>query len=178
MNTNYPDKLKVLYSRQEIEAAVTRLAAEVTRDYRERNPLVIGVLKGCFIFMSDLVRRLNFPLETDFVQLSSYGRGTNSTGKIKIVQDIRTPVKNRNILMVEDIVDTGRSLAFLTDYLQQKGSPASIKFCCLLDKPSRLQVPVTVDYRGFTVTDKFVVGYGMDFAEQYRNLPDICIMSE
>ncbi len=178
MNTNYPDKLKVLYSRQEIEAAVTRLAAEITRDYRERNPLVIGVLKGCFIFMSDLVRRLDFPLETDFVQLSSYGRGTNSTGKIKIAQDIRTPVKSRDVLMVEDIVDTGRSLAFLTDYLQQKGSPASIKFCCLLDKPSRRQVPVTVDYRGFTVPDKFVVGYGMDYAEQYRNLPDICIISE
>jgi hypoxanthine phosphoribosyltransferase len=179
LNTNYPDKLKVLYSRQEIEAAVTRLAAEITRDYRGRNPLVIGVLKGCFIFMSDLVRRLEFPLETDFVQLSSYGRGTNSSGKIKIAQDLKTPVNGRDVLVVEDIVDTGRSLAFLTDYLRrQKGGPASVKFCCLLDKPSRRQVPVTVEYRGFTVPDKFVVGYGMDYAEGYRNLPDICIMSE
>ena len=174
MNTNYPDKLKVLYARQEIEAAVTRLAAEITRDYRERNPLVVGVLKGCFVFMSDLVRRLEFPLETDFIQLSSYGRSTNSSGKIKIAQDLKTPVNGRDVLVVEDIVDSGRSLAFLIDYLQQKSSPASIKLCCLLDKPSRRQVPVAVDYRGFTVPDKFVVGYGMDYAEQYRNLPDIC----
>ena len=178
MDTNYPDKLSVLYSRQEIEAAVTWLAAEITRDYRERNPLVIGVLKGCFVFMSDLVRRLDFPLETDFVQLSSYGRGTDSSGKIKIAQDLKTPVNGREVLVVEDIVDTGNSLAFLTDYLQQKGSPALIKFCCLLDKPSRRQVPVTVHYRGFVVPDKFVVGYGMDYAERYRNLPDICILSE
>jgi len=178
LNTNYPDKLKVLYSRQEIEAAVTRLAAEITRDYRERNPLVVGVLKGCFVFMSDLVRRLEFPLETDFVQLSSYGRGTDSSGKIKIALDLKTPVSDRDVLVVEDIVDTGNSLAFLTEYLQQKSKPASIKFCCLLDKPSRRQVPVPVDYRGFVVPDKFVVGYGMDYAEQYRNLQDICMLSE
>jgi len=172
LNTNYPDKLKVLYSRQEIEAAVTRMTAEITRDYRERNPVVIGVLKGCFIFMSDLVRRLDFPLETDFVQLSSYGRGTNSSGKIKMAQDIRATVKGRDVLVVDDIVDTGNSLTFLEDYLKNK-NPASLKFCCLLDKPSRRQVPVKVEYRGFTVPDKFVVGYGMDYAEQYRNLPDI-----
>jgi hypoxanthine phosphoribosyltransferase len=177
VNTNYPDKLKILYPRQEIEAAVTRLAAEITSDYRERNPLVIGVLKGCFVFMSDLVRRLEFPLETDFIQLSSYGRGTNSSGKIKIAQDLKTLVTGRDVLVVEDIVDTGHSLTFLTEYLQQK-NPETLRFCCLLDKPSRRQTPVTVHYRGFTVPDKFVVGYGMDYAEQYRNLPDICILSE
>ena len=177
MNTNYPGKLKVLYSQQEIEAAVARLAAEITREYQARNPLILGVLKGCFIFMSDLVRRLDFPLETDFVQLSSYGRGTNSSGKIKMAQDIRTTVKGRDVLVVEDIVDTGNSLTFLADYLQKK-NPESLRFCCLLDKPSRRLVPVKVEYRGFTVPDKFVVGYGMDYAEQYRNLPDICILSE
>ena len=126
--------------------------------------------------MSDLVRRLDFPLETDFVQLSSYGRGTENSGKIKIVLEIWTPVNGRDVLVVEDIVDSGRSLAFLTEYLRQKGSPASIKFYCLLDKPSRRQVPAAVDYRGFVVPDKFVVGYGMDYAEQYRNLPDICVL--
>jgi hypoxanthine phosphoribosyltransferase len=172
MNTNYPDKLKVLYPRQEIEATVTRLAAEITREYQTRNPLILGVLKGSFIFMSDLVRRLEFPLETDFIQLSSYGRSTDSSGKIKIAQDLKTPVENRHVLVVEDIVDSGNSLAFLEDYLKMK-KPASLQFCCLLDKPSRRQAPVPVHYRGFTVPDKFVVGYGMDYAEQYRNLPDI-----
>jgi hypoxanthine phosphoribosyltransferase len=127
--------------------------------------------------MSDLVRRLEFPLETDFVQLSSYSRGTESSGKIKISHDLKSPVTGRDVLVVEDIVDTGNSLAFLTDYLQKK-NPESLRFCCLLDKPSRRQMPVTVHYRGFTVPDKFVVGYGMDYAEQYRNLPDICMLSE
>jgi len=139
VNTNYQGKLKVLYSRQEIEAAVARLAAEITREYQARNPLILGVLKGSFIFMSDLVRRLDFPLETDFVQLSSYGRGTNSSGKIKMAQDIRATVKGRDVLVVDDIVDTGNSLTFLEDYLKNK-NPASLKFCCLLDKPSRRQV--------------------------------------
>ena len=177
MNTNYPDNLKILYSRQEIEVAVARLAAEITREYQARNPLILGVLKGSFVFMSDLVRRLDFSLETDFVQLSSYSRGTSSAGKIKMVQDIKATVKGRDVLVVEDIVDTGNSLAFLADYLQKK-NPESLRFCCLLDKPSRRQMPVTVHYRGFTVSDKFVVGYGMDYAEQYRNLPDICVLGE
>ena len=177
MNTNYLDNLKILYSRQEIEVAVARLAAEITREYQARNPLILGVLKGSFVFMSDLVRRLEFPLETDFVQLSSYGRGTDSSGKIKMAHDLKTPVMGRVVLVVEDIVDTGKSLAFLADYLQKK-NPESLRFCCLLDKPSRRQVPVTVHYRGFTVPDKFVVGYGMDYAEQYRNLPDIYILSD
>lgn len=177
MNTKYPDKLQVLYPRQEIEVAVARLGEEITREYQGHNPLLLGVLKGSFVFMSDLVRRLDFPLETGFVQLSSYGRGKESSGKIKISHDLKTPVLGKNVVVVEDIVDTGNSLAFLADYLRQK-KPASLQICCLLDKPSRRQVPVKVDYRGFTVPDKFLVGYGMDYAEQYRNLPDICILSE
>jgi hypoxanthine phosphoribosyltransferase len=176
VNTKYPDKLQVLYPRQEIEVAVTRLAAEITREYQGHNPLLLGVLNGSFVFMSDLVRRLDFPLETGFVQLSSYGRGKESSGKIKISQELKTPVLGKNVLVAEDIIDTGNSLAFLSDYLQKK-NPDSLRFCCLLDKPSRRQVPVKVDYRGFTVPDKFLVGYGMDYAEQYRNLPDICILS-
>lgn len=127
--------------------------------------------------MSDLVRHLNFPLEMEFVRLSSYGSDTKSSGKVKILQDIQSPVKGRDILIVEDIVDTGQSLNFLIEYLQKNG-PASLKLVCLLDKPSRRKVTVTIDYRGITVPDKFLVGYGLDYAEQYRNLPDLCYLEE
>jgi hypoxanthine phosphoribosyltransferase len=172
----YPDNLIVLYSRQEIEAAVERLAQEITQEYRDKNPLLLGVLKGSFVFMSDLARRLEFPLETGFMQISSYGGSTESSGNIKVAQALKTVLRGREVLVVEDIVDTGRSLAFLREYLKKK-KPASVKLCCLLDKPSRRIVPVQVDYLGFTMPDKFVVGYGMDYAEQYRNLPEICVLN-
>jgi hypoxanthine phosphoribosyltransferase len=173
MTTNSKHNLQVVYSRQEIAAAVRRLGTEITSDYADKKPLLIGVLKGSFVFMSDLTRQLDFPLETGFVQLSSYGASTQSSGVIKVSQGLKTPVKGRHVLVVEDIVDTGQSLAFLTGYLEKK-KPASVKICCLLDKPSRRKVDVTVHYRGFSVGDQFLVGYGMDYAEQYRNLPDIC----
>jgi len=163
---------QVLYSRQEIAATVKKLAAEVTQDYRDKNPLVIGILKGAFIFMADLVRLLEFPLEVEFIRLSSYGRGRSTPGDLKVLQGIRTPIKGRYVLVVEDIVDTGQSLAFLMDYLGKK-NPASLKVCVLTDKPSRRRVPVTIDYLGFTVPDKFIVGYGMDWDEKFRNLPYI-----
>lgn len=172
---NSARRLEVLHTRQEIGTVVSRLAEEITRDYATKHPLLIGVLKGSFIFMSDLVRRLDFPLETDFVRLSSYGCGAESSGKIKLVHLNQLSIKGRDVLVIEDIVDTGNSLSFLLDYLQKK-KPASLKLCCLLDKPSRRKVPVTVHYRGFTVPDRFLVGYGLDYAEQYRNLPDICCL--
>lgn len=167
--------LQILHTRKEIETVIDKLAKDITRDYSMKQPLLIGVLKGSFIFMSDLVRRLDFPLETDFVRLSSYGYGMNSTGKIKLIHPLQTSIKGRDVLVVEDIVDTGNSLSFLLEYLQKK-KPASLKLCCLMDKPSRRKVPVTVHYKGFTVPDRFLVGYGLDFAEQYRNLPDICCL--
>jgi hypoxanthine phosphoribosyltransferase len=174
---NDAHNLQVLYTRDEIETAVKRLAEEITREYHGRKPLLVSVLKGSVIFLSDLARRLDFPLELEFVQLSSYGSGTASSGKVRMAQVLKTPLKDRDVLIIEDIVDSGQSMAFLIERLQRK-KPASIRLCCLLDKPSRRKVPVAVDYRGFTVPDKFIVGYGMDYAEQYRNLPDICVLEQ
>ena len=170
-------KPRVLFRRQEIEAAVRRLAAEISKDYRGKNPLLIGILKGSFMFLADLVRLLDFPLEVEFIQLSSYGRGKESSGKIEVVQDLITPIKDRHVLVVEDIVDTGLTTSFILGYLRKK-KPASLKLCALTDKPSRRQAPVIIDYLGFTVPDKFLVGYGLDLDQKFRNLPDICVLEE
>jgi len=168
---------QILVSRKEIDATVKRLAKEITRDYKDTNPLVLGVLKGSFIFMSDLVRKLDFPLEIDFVKCSSYGGGTHSTGSVKMAFGLRPNIKGRHVLVVEDIVDTGITLSFLLHYFKEK-NPASLKLCALADKPSRRVAPLNIDYFGFTVPDKFIVGYGLDRAEKYRNLPDICYLEE
>ena len=170
-------KPRVLFRRQEIEAAVRRLAAEITNDYRDKNPLLIGILKGSFMFLADLVRLLDFPLEVEFIQLSSYGRGRESSGKIEVVQDLITAIKDRHVLLVEDIVDTGLTTSFILGYLRKK-KPASLKLCALTDKPARRQAPVTIDYLGFTVPNKFLVGYGLDLDQKFRNLPDICVLEE
>jgi hypoxanthine phosphoribosyltransferase len=175
LKTESSQNLQVLYTRSEIETAVNRLAEEITRDYQGGKPILVSVLKGSVIFLADLARRLEFPLELEFVQLSSYGSGTESSGKIRMAQVLKTPLKDRDVLIVEDIVDSGQSMAFLLEQLRKK-KPASIKLCCLLDKPSRRKGAVTVDYRGFIAPDKFIVGYGMDYAEQYRNLPEICVI--
>ncbi len=174
---NDEPKCHVLLSREEIAAAVSRLAAEIRGDYQEKHPLLIGVLKGSFMFLADLIRQLNFPLEVEFIGLSSYGTGKDSSGKIKVVRGLGSEVKGRNLLVVEDIVDTGLTTAFLLDYLRQK-KPASLRLCALTHKPSRRQVPVTIDYLGFTVPDKFLVGYGMDWGERFRYLPDICYVED
>jgi len=165
-------KLKLLFNREEIGATVSRLADEISQDYRSQHPLLIGVLKGSFVFMADLIRLLDFPLEVEFIRLSSYGRGRESSGKVKVVQGLRSPVKGRDVLIIEDIVDTGLTTVFLLDYLRRK-KPASLKLCSLTDKPSRRQIPVTIDYLGFTVPNKFIVGYGIDWDEKFRYLPDI-----
>jgi hypoxanthine phosphoribosyltransferase len=165
-------ELKILFTKEMIAEAVERLAGEIRRDYAGQNPLLIGVLKGSFIFMADLVRQLDMPLEVNFIHLSSYGSRTNSSGEIKVMQDLPISVQGRQVLVIEDIVDTGLTTSFLVKYLQNKGA-ASVKLCSLSDKPSRRQVPLTIDYLGFTLPDKFVVGYGMDWNEKYRNLPDI-----
>ena len=170
-------KLHSLLPRAEIEDAVRRLASAITRDYHDRTPILLGILKGSFMFMADLVRLLDFPLEVDFVRLSSYGSGRQTSGKVKVVQGLSSAVKGRDVLVVEDIVDTGITIAFLLDYLK-KQKPASLRLCALTDKPSRRQVPVAIDYLGFTVPDKFLVGYGLDFDEKYRHLPDICFIEE
>ena len=172
---NSKAKLHVLFDRHTIETAVERLASEISTDFRNQNPLLLGVLRGSFVFMADLIRRLDFPLEVDFIGLSSYGSGMQTSGKIKVVKKLETPVQDRHVLIVEDIVDTGLTTAFLLDYLQKQKS-ASVKLCALADKPSRREVPVNIDYLGFTVPNKFIVGYGLDADQKFRNLPDICYM--
>jgi hypoxanthine phosphoribosyltransferase len=167
----------VLYTREQIQATVKRLAGEITCDYAGKKPLVIGILKGSFMFTADLVRELDFPLEIEFVRVSSYGRARQSSGKITVVQGVRTAVKGRHVLVIEDIIDSGLSLRFVLDSLRRK-KPASIKVCCLLDKPARRAVPVPVNYTGFEAPDRFLVGYGLDWGEQYRNLPDICYVED
>ena len=167
----------VLFTRDEIKNAVQGISQEITRDYHNKHPLLIGVLKGSFVFMADLIRLLNIPLELEFVQLSSYGRTKQSTGRVTIVHGLRTPIRGRDILIIEDIVDTGLTINYLINHLQQ-GNPSSIKLCALLDKPSQRKIPVSIDYLGFAVPDRFIVGYGIDYNEQFRYLPDICILGE
>ena len=164
---------KVLITQDEIKKAVSRLAAEIRRHYQGKQPLLIGILKGSFVFMADLVRELELPVEVDFVKLSSYGAGTETSGKIKMVQCLETRIKGRDILVVEDIVDTGLTVSFLLNYLKRK-KPASLKLCALIDKPSRHKVPISIDYLGCTVPNKFIVGYGIDWNEKFRHLRDIC----
>jgi hypoxanthine phosphoribosyltransferase len=174
---NSQTELHCLISREEIEAAVDRIAADISREYRDKTPLIIGVLKGSFVFLADLVRRLDFPVEIDFVRLASYGSSRKSSGNIRVIHELCTDVKGRHIIVVEDIIDTGLTIAFFIDYLK-KLSPASLKLCALTDKSSRRQVPVDIDYLGFTVPDRFLVGYGLDYNEQYRYLPDICALGD
>jgi len=168
-------KPHILFTKEEVEATVNRLAAEIRKDYQGKHPLLIGILKGSFVFMADLIRLLNFPLEVEFITLSSYGRGRESSGKVRVVKGLRAPIKGRDVLVIEDIVDTGLTISFLLDYLRKK-KPASLKLCALTDKPSRRQIPVTIDYLGFTVPNKFIVGYGLDWDERFRYLPDICFV--
>lgn len=162
---------------EQINRKIDELATQIGEDYRGKNPLLVGALKGSFIFMSDLVRALEIPLEIDFLSVSSYGSGTTSSGKIELRQDLKTSVENRHIILVEDIVDTGLTSSFLLQYLKSK-NPMSCKLCTLLDKPSRRKVEVPIDYTGFTVPDKFIVGYGLDFDQQHRHLPDICLLED
>jgi len=168
-------KPHILFTRDEIEATVEKLAAEIRKDYQGKHPLLIGILKGSFVFMADLIRLLDFPLEVEFITLSSYGRGRESSGQIGVVKGLRAEVKGRDVLVIEDIVDTGLTISFLLDYLRKK-KPASLKLCALTDKPSRRKIPVAIDYLGFSVPNKFIVGYGIDWDERFRYLPDICFV--
>jgi hypoxanthine phosphoribosyltransferase len=170
-------KLSVLFTAEEIAATVRRLAAEIRRAYHDKNPILIAVLKGSFVFLADLVRELNFPLQIEFAQLSSYGRGKESAGRIKVVKDVEGDIKGRHVLVVDDIIDTGLTAAFFLEHIKQK-QPASLRLCSLTDKPSRIQVKINIDYLGLTVPDKFIVGYGIDWDEKYRYLPDICAIED
>ena len=170
-------KLSVLLTKDEIAATVSRLAAEIRQDYLDKNPILIAVLKGSFMFLADLVRQLDFPMEIEFVRLSSYGGGTESSGKVRMAPGAPSKIKGRHILIVEDIIDTGLTSAFLLDYLRRK-KPASLKLCSLTDKAERRRVVVNIDYRGLAVPDKFIVGYGIDWDERFRHLPDIYVLEQ
>jgi hypoxanthine phosphoribosyltransferase len=173
----HPDIKEVLISEDQIRAKVDELAAHISRDYRGKNPVLVGVLNGAFVFLADLVRRLE-PAAAgtiDFVAWSSYGKDTSSSGVFRIMKDLETNVESRHVLIVEDIIDTGLTLHYLLDTIRTR-RPASVKVVALLDKPSRRRIEAKADYLGFQVPDAFVVGYGLDFAQQYRNLPFIGIL--
>lgn len=167
-----PPQPKTLIKQEDIEKAVDRLAVEIRRDYKGKNPLLIGILKGSFIFMADLVRKLAMPLEVDFVSLSSYGKSTQSSGRIKVMSRLSEPVTGRHVIVVEDIVDTGLTTRYFIRSIGRK-RPASVKLCVLADKSLRHKTGVKIDYLGFAVPDKFIVGYGIDWDGKYRYLPDI-----
>jgi len=166
---------KILLSRETIEKRVHELGEQISRDYADSELIIVGVLKGAFIFMADLIRALSIPCSVDFARLASYGSGAASSGKVIMTKDIETSIKGRDILIVEDIVDTGLTLKFLVDWFLER-NPRSLKVCAFLDKQGRRKVSFEADYVGFTVADAFVIGYGLDFNEKGRFLPDVYLV--
>ena len=166
-----------LISQEEIETKVIELAKKIEMDYKNQEVLIVGVLKGAFVFVSDLVRNINLDLSLDFIAVSSYGMSTESSGVVKINKDIEMDLSGKNVIIVEDIIDTGLTLKYIKDYLSGKNAK-SVRICALLDKPSRRKCDVDVDYVGFEIEDLFIVGYGIDCKEKYRNLPYIAYIQE
>lgn len=170
MTDNPP--IKVVFSPEAIQRRVRELAEQISADFAGQEPIMLGVLKGCFIFLSDLVRQVDFPLEVDFVRLASYGSSATSSGQVQLVKAPELPIKGRPVVVVEDIIDTGITLKWLREYLESM-EPSAVRLCVLVDKAERREVEVEVDYVGFKVPGGFLVGYGLDFDEQYRFLPGI-----
>ncbi len=167
--------LEVLLSEEQIQSRIKELGTDIARDYAGRNPLLVGVLKGACLFMSDLMRAIDIRLGIEFMAISSYGMSTRTSGEVRILKDLGVPVEGRDIIVVEDIVDTGLTLSYLLANLKSRGA-ASVKLVALLDKVDRRERQVPIDYVGFAIPDHFVVGYGLDFAERYRNLPFIAVL--
>ena len=165
----------VLFSEEQLQQRVCELAAQIDRDYAGKEPLLVSVLRGSFVFMADLVRHITLPCTVDFMAVSSYGSGTTSSGQVKIIKDLSEQIEGKDVIVVEDILDSGNTLSYLLKLLEAR-HPASIRLCTLLDKPERRTKPVAVQYSGFTIPDEFVVGYGLDYDEKYRNLPYIGIL--
>jgi hypoxanthine phosphoribosyltransferase len=166
-------RLNLLLSREQIANIVKGLADQISKDYRERELVLVCVLKGAFMFLSDLVRHLQIPVQIDFVRLASYGAGMKTSGRIEITKDIEIPIEGKDVLIIEDIIDSGQTLQFLRDRLALLPSPRSVKICALLDKKARREVEIEADYLGKEIDNVFVVGYGIDFNETYRHLPEI-----
>src|SRR6185312_14626581 len=176
MVTTTSQGLQVLYTRQQIAARVRELGTQITRDLDGEKLVMVGVLKGAAFFLSDLSRSIQVDATFDFVAAASYGKGRQSSGAVKLVKDLDEPIQGKNVLVVEDILDTGLTLSYLRKLLLQQ-RPKTLRIATLLDKPSRRMEKIEADYVGFTIPNLFVIGYGMDYAERYRNLPDICTMS-
>ena len=171
----HDDILEILLSEEEIHAKVRELGAQITKDYAGKTPFFLGVLKGCYVFMADLTRCIDLPCTMDFLAVSSYGGGTSTTGAVRITKDLSRDIEGKDVIIVEDILDSGVTLSYLKTYLANR-KPASIRIVTLLDKPARRRADIKADYCGFAVPDEFVVGYGLDYAESYRNLPYIGIL--
>jgi hypoxanthine phosphoribosyltransferase len=169
------EKMVTMLSAETIRERIVELGAQITRDYEGRRLVLVCVLKGSFVFTADLTRSIDLPHRIEFLGVRSYGEDTTSSGIVQITQDLTKPIEGDDILIVEDIVDTGLTIAHLLDLLRTR-KPASVKVCALLHKPARARVQVPIDYLGFTIEDRFVVGYGLDWAERYRNLRDICVV--
>jgi hypoxanthine phosphoribosyltransferase len=171
----HDDVEQILLDSDAIQTRVAELGAMLTADYAGRQPLMVSVLKGSIVFLADLIRATQLPLSLDLMEVSSYGSGTESSGQVRILKDLSMTIEGRDVIVVEDIIDTGLTLNYLLRYLAER-NPASIRVCCLLDKPARRLAEIEIQYRGFTIPDRFVIGYGLDYDERYRNLPYIGVL--
>ncbi len=171
----HKDIEKILYTEEELSRRVKELGAQIAADYAGRQPMLISVLRGSYIFMADLTRAIDLDVTVDFMAVSSYGAGTVSSGQVEIKKDLSDSIEGRDLIVVEDILDSGNTLYYLMDVLRAR-RPASIRVCALMDKPERRTKPITADYAGFTIPDAFIVGYGLDYAERYRNLPYVGVL--
>lgn len=169
------DKIKVLLPEEEVEERIRQLGKQITEDYSHEEVSLVCTLKGASFFACELAKRIDLPLTLDFIAVASYGSGTQSSGEVRMIKDLDESIEGKNVIVVEDIVDTGRTLSYLLE-IMKKRNPKSLKLCSLLDKPERRVVDVKVDYKGFEVPDLFVVGYGLDYAQKYRNLPYIGVL--
>lgn len=168
-------KSKLLFKKGEIKKQVKKLAEKLNKDYDSKNPILVCILKGAFVFLADLIRELRFPVRIDFISVSSYGDATRTSGIVKILKDISFDIEGEDVILIEDVLDTGLTLSYIYDFLSRK-NPKSLKICVLLEKEINRTKKIKVDYRGFTIPNKYVIGYGLDFNEKFRNLPDISVM--
>ncbi|ACL74472.1 hypoxanthine phosphoribosyltransferase [Ruminiclostridium cellulolyticum] len=166
---------RILVSKEQLDKQVEELGARISRDYEGQELVIIGVLKGGFIFLADLARKITIPVDLDFMSVSSYGNSSKSSGIVKIIKDVDTDITGKHVLIVEDIIDTGLTLNHLVELLKTRG-PLSVKVCAALDKPSRRKVDLKVDYKGIEIPDEFVIGYGLDYAGKYRNIQEVCVL--
>jgi hypoxanthine phosphoribosyltransferase len=169
------DIKEILITEEQIKARTRELGEQLTEQYRGKDLVVIGVLKGCVMFLSDLVREIKLPLTMDFMVVSSYGNSTKSSGVVRIIKDLEKDIEGKHVLIIEDIVDSGLTLSYLMEYLKSRNA-STVRVCSLLDKPERRKAQVDIDFIGFTIPDEFVIGYGLDYAEVYRNLPYVCVL--